>query len=40
MFCHPQSVVVHEFPPDTPELWWFPYTEFKTRLLKFLTRWT
>lgn len=37
MFCQPQSVIVHEW-PSAPELWWFPYTELKARILKLLSR--
>lgn len=39
IFCHSQSVLVHEWPLNLPELWWFPYSRFKTRLLSFLSRW-
>jgi acyl-CoA reductase-like NAD-dependent aldehyde dehydrogenase len=38
MFCWPQAVCVHEWPADVPELWWFPYDGFKTRLAGFLSR--
>lgn len=38
MFCWSQSVCVHEWPLRSPELWWFPYTSFKTRLLDWITR--
>lgn len=40
MFCYPQSVLVHEWPANLPELWWFPYSRFKTRLLSFLSHWS
>ena len=40
MFCEPQSVIVHEWPADQPELWWFPYSRLKSRILSFLARWT
>lgn len=38
MFCWPQSVFVHEWPAKAPELWWFPYDSFKTRLVSLITR--
>ncbi|MFH1723247.1 MAG: aldehyde dehydrogenase family protein [Elusimicrobiota bacterium] len=38
MFCEPQSVLVHEWPADTPELWWFPYDRLKSRILSWLAR--
>jgi acyl-CoA reductase-like NAD-dependent aldehyde dehydrogenase len=38
MFCQPQSVLVHRFPRNLPELWWFPYTELKAKILRKLTR--
>jgi acyl-CoA reductase-like NAD-dependent aldehyde dehydrogenase len=40
MFTEAQSVIVHEFPADAPDLWWFPYSLRKSRLLSFLSRWT
>ena len=33
-FTQAQSVMVHEWPADTPDLWWFPYEERKTSLLR------
>lgn len=38
MFCQPQSVVVHEWPPNAPEVWWFPYSRLKARLVSWATR--
>ena len=38
MFCWQQAVCVHEWPAETPELWWFPYTSLKTRLVGWLSR--
>ena len=38
MFCHSQSVLVHEWPADQPEPWWFPYDRLKTKVVGFLTR--
>jgi acyl-CoA reductase-like NAD-dependent aldehyde dehydrogenase len=38
MFCQEQSLVVHEWPLDTPDLWWFPYSRLKSRALAFLAR--
>ncbi|MBI3548376.1 MAG: aldehyde dehydrogenase family protein [Elusimicrobia bacterium] len=38
MFCQPQSVLVHEWPPNLPEMWWFPYSRMKTRLISWMTR--
>jgi acyl-CoA reductase-like NAD-dependent aldehyde dehydrogenase len=40
MFCQEQSVIVHEWPKDVPEFWWFPYSRFKSKLLSFLTKLT
>jgi len=40
MFCQPQSVIVHEWPANLPEFWWFPYQRVKARLLSWLTRLT
>jgi acyl-CoA reductase-like NAD-dependent aldehyde dehydrogenase len=37
-FCWPQSVYIHEWPANVPELWWFPYEKAKTRLISWLTR--
>lgn len=39
IFCYQQSVLVHEWPPNLPELWWYPYRKWKTRLLTALSRW-
>ena len=36
MFCEPQSVLVHEWPADAPEPWWFPYTALKAKLVSWL----
>jgi acyl-CoA reductase-like NAD-dependent aldehyde dehydrogenase len=38
MFCWPQSVFVHEWPAKAPELWWFPYNDFKTKLVSWISR--
>jgi acyl-CoA reductase-like NAD-dependent aldehyde dehydrogenase len=38
MFCQEQSLVVHEWPLDTPDPWWFPYGRLKSRALAFLAR--
>jgi len=38
MFCNAQSVLLHRWPQWLPELWWYPYTEFKARVLKAITR--
>lgn len=38
MFCQEQSLVVHEWPLDAPDLWWFPYGRLKSRALAFLAR--
>lgn len=40
MFCHTQSYVVHEWPAAAPELWWFPYSGLKARILSFITKLT
>ncbi|HBL17074.1 MAG: hypothetical protein A2X36_06400 [Elusimicrobia bacterium GWA2_69_24] len=40
MFCQSQSVIVHEWPADSPDPWWFPYDRAKARLLELITRWT
>lgn len=38
MFCWPQSVYVHEWPANAPELWWFPYDAMKTRVVSWISR--
>ncbi|MBI3552616.1 MAG: aldehyde dehydrogenase family protein [Elusimicrobia bacterium] len=38
MFCWPQSVFVHEWPAKASELWWFPYDDFKTKLVTWISR--
>lgn len=38
MFCQEQSLVIHEWPLDQPDLWWFPYGRLKSRVLAFLAR--
>lgn len=38
MFCQEQSLVIHEWPVDQPDLWWFPYSRLKSRALAFLAR--
>ncbi len=38
MFCQQQSVIVHEWPANAPEIWWFPYNRAKSRLLSFITK--
>jgi acyl-CoA reductase-like NAD-dependent aldehyde dehydrogenase len=40
MFCEQQSVLVHEFPADQPEFWWFPYDRMKSKILSWLLRLT
>jgi acyl-CoA reductase-like NAD-dependent aldehyde dehydrogenase len=37
-FCMTQSVILHRWPLQFGELWWFPYTPLKTHLVSFLTR--
>ncbi|MBI5629947.1 MAG: aldehyde dehydrogenase family protein [Elusimicrobia bacterium] len=37
-FCWSQAVYIHEWPAETPELWWFPYTSFKTKFVSLITR--
>ncbi|HVA65532.1 MAG TPA: aldehyde dehydrogenase family protein [Elusimicrobiota bacterium] len=37
-FCWPQSVVVHEWPRDASDAWYFPSAPWKTRLLSLLGR--
>ncbi len=39
MFCWAQSVFVHEWPAKASELWWFPYDDFKTKLVAWISRW-
>ncbi|MBI3299091.1 MAG: aldehyde dehydrogenase family protein [Elusimicrobia bacterium] len=36
MFCEEQSIVVHEWPSQLPDPWWFPYGRLKTRILSWL----
>ena len=38
MFTWPQAVFVHEWPADQPELWWFPYTPLKNKIVSWLTK--
>lgn len=38
MYCWPQAVYVHEWPASTPELWWFPYDAFKSKLTAWISR--
>lgn len=38
MFCKPQSVLVHEWPSGYPELWWYPYSSLKTKIVSWLAR--
>ena len=38
MFCWPQSVFIHEWPANAPELWWFPYEPMKTKIVSWLSR--
>lgn len=38
MFCHAQSVLVHEWPADALDPWWFPYSRLKARLMAWLAR--
>ncbi|MEE8425582.1 MAG: aldehyde dehydrogenase family protein [Elusimicrobiota bacterium] len=40
MFTESQSVIVHEWPADIPDLWWFHYSRLKSKLLAWLIRWT
>lgn len=39
-FCWPQSVFVHEWPANAPELWWFPYSAAKRRILSWVSKLT
>jgi acyl-CoA reductase-like NAD-dependent aldehyde dehydrogenase len=36
MFCQTQSVIVHEWPANQPEVWWFPYSRMKTKLVNWI----
>ncbi len=36
-FTQPQSVIVHEWPLETPDPWWFPYDAVKSAWLRRLT---
>lgn len=36
-FTQPQSVIVHEWPLETPDPWWFPYDKVKSAWLRRLT---
>ncbi|MDE2290907.1 MAG: aldehyde dehydrogenase family protein [Elusimicrobia bacterium] len=38
MFTQEQSVVVHEWPADVPDPWWFPYSRLKARAMAWLSR--
>ena len=38
MFCETQSVMVHEWPANSPELWWFPYDKLKAKILSWVVR--
>ncbi len=40
MFTQQQSVIVHEWPSNVPEFWWFPYRRWKSKLLAWVTRFT
>ncbi|MBI4051761.1 MAG: aldehyde dehydrogenase family protein [Elusimicrobia bacterium] len=37
-FCQTQSVLIHDWPAQAGEIWWFPYQKWKTRLVSFLNR--
>jgi acyl-CoA reductase-like NAD-dependent aldehyde dehydrogenase len=37
-FCSTQSVYVHEWPANQPELWWYPYDQAKTKLIAWLAK--
>lgn len=37
-FCWQQSVFVHEWPASQPELWWFPYTPLKRRIVELISK--
>ncbi len=37
-FCWPQSVLVHEWPKDAADVWYFPSAPWKTRLLSLIGR--
>ncbi|MBI4375343.1 MAG: aldehyde dehydrogenase family protein [Elusimicrobia bacterium] len=39
MFCWQQSVCVHEWPSQSPDLWWFPYDAFKAKILRWVSGW-
>lgn len=36
-FTQPQSIIVHEWPGETPDPWWFPYDKVKSAWLRRLT---
>ncbi|MBI4385798.1 MAG: aldehyde dehydrogenase family protein [Elusimicrobia bacterium] len=38
MFCHQQSVLIHEWPSRWAEPWWFPYDRIKSRGISWLAR--
>ncbi|MBI4677639.1 MAG: aldehyde dehydrogenase family protein [Elusimicrobia bacterium] len=38
MFCHAQSVLVHEWPAGMADPWWFPYEGRKSRLVEWILR--
>lgn len=40
MFCQEQAVVIHEWPSNVPDLWWFPYGRLKSRVLSWLARYS
>lgn len=38
MFCETQSVMVHEWPSNAAELWWYPYDKLKAKILNWVLR--
>ncbi|MBI5209867.1 MAG: aldehyde dehydrogenase family protein [Elusimicrobia bacterium] len=38
MFCSPQSVLVHEWPSGVGDPWWFPYEDYKSKLVEWILK--